>query len=62
MFIVGDGTPVGDAWDDRLRAQETLQPSTDRRGVVGVVGPATRVTAARRGVPSCARPAPRDSS
>ena len=30
MSNVGDGTPVGDAWDDRLRlrAQETLQPSS----------------------------------
>ena len=45
MFNVGDGTPVGDASDDRLRlrAQETLQPSTDRRGVVGVVGPAAQL-------------------
>ena len=42
MFSVGDGTSVGDAKDDRLRlrAQEALQQSTDRRGVVGVVGPA----------------------
>ena len=45
MSNVGDGTPVGDALDDRLRlrAQETLQPSTDRRGVVGVVGPAAQL-------------------
>ena len=45
MFNAGDGTPVGDAMDDhlRLRAQETLQPSTDRRGVVGVVGPAAQL-------------------
>ena len=40
--------PVGDAQDDRLRlrAQETLQASTDRRGV-GRRSCSTRVTAAR---------------
>ena len=27
----------------RLRAQEILQPSTDRRGVVGVVAPAAQL-------------------
>ena len=44
MFSVGDGTPVGDAQDDRLRlrAQETLQPSTCRRRVFGVAGSAAQ--------------------
>ena len=41
----GTALLVGDAWDDRLRlpAQETVQLSTDRRDVVGVVGPAAQL-------------------
>ena len=45
MFNVGEVTPVRDAKDDRLRlrAQETLQPPTDLRGVVGKVGQAAQL-------------------
>ena len=41
VFNTGDCTSVSDAKDDRLRlcTQKTVQPSADRCGATGVVGP-----------------------
>ena len=55
MFNVGEAPPVGDAKDDRLRLRPTVWSAWSDQLLN------SRNEAWRRG-PSCARPAPRDSS